>query len=92
MLQVTQQFRIRLIQVDDSLPVITMNKMMTTEGQNKPISEFDIKVTDNDTKVSELSLTWTARCVVIEYLTLTARWVGGCGVSDIDCNMGGCSN
>ena len=50
-LQVTQQFRVRLIQVDDSLPVLTMGKLMVTEGQDKPLTEFDIKVTDNDTSV-----------------------------------------
>ena len=29
-----------------------MNKLIVSEGQDKSITEFDIKVTDNDTKVS----------------------------------------
>ena len=42
----------RIIPVDDSLPVVSFGKMVVEEGEDKPLTEFDIKVTDNDTTVS----------------------------------------
>ncbi|XP_067933161.1 extracellular matrix organizing protein FRAS1-like [Watersipora subatra] len=47
---ITEVFQIRIIPVDDSLPVVTMASLRVAEGQNKPLSEFDLKITDNDTR------------------------------------------
>jgi len=44
---------VRFIQVDDSLPVATIGKLFAAEGQDKEITEFEIKIADNDTAVSQ---------------------------------------
>jgi len=51
-MQATQTFRIRVIQVDDSLPVLHIGNLAVAEGGDLIFSEFNLKATDNDTEVA----------------------------------------
>ena len=50
-LQAMHMFVVEVIDIDDSVPVLINNGLRVQEGVAKIISEFDIKVTDEDTQV-----------------------------------------
>ena len=49
---VIRKFSISISPVDDSIPVVVSNGLKVQEGVRKIITEFDLKATDKDTKVS----------------------------------------
>lgn len=48
---VLRSFTIQISPVDDSIPVVTNRVLRVQEGVRKLITEFDLKATDEDTKV-----------------------------------------
>ena len=49
---VIRKFSISISPVDDSIPIVVSNGLKVQEGVRKIITEFDLKATDKDTKVS----------------------------------------
>ena len=52
--EVIRKFSISISPVDDSIPVVISNGLKVQEGVRKIITEFDLKATDKDTKVSRM--------------------------------------
>ncbi|KAM4807701.1 FRAS1-related extracellular matrix protein 3 [Rhinophrynus dorsalis] len=56
---VFRTFRISITDVDNKKPVLTVNGLMTTEGENKLITPFELTVEDRDTPDNLLRFTIT---------------------------------
>lgn len=52
--KVVQKFSIIINPVDDSIPVVINKGLRVQQGTRKLITEFDLKVVDNDTKVGQI--------------------------------------
>ena len=50
---VIRSFSISISPVDDSIPVVVNNGLKVQEGVRKIVTEFDLKATDEDTKVGQ---------------------------------------
>ncbi|KFU86504.1 Extracellular matrix protein FRAS1, partial [Chaetura pelagica] len=55
--QASQTFDITINPVDDSLPVVQSLGLTVQEGVRKPITEFELKATDADTKAESVTFT-----------------------------------